>query len=42
MKDFLLNLSSVIDIGFVGGADYEKHRVQLGEDCELRLRKSQN
>ncbi|KAK8809099.1 hypothetical protein WA171_001225 [Blastocystis sp. BT1] len=32
MKDFILNLSSVIDIGFVGGADYAKHKVQLGED----------
>ena len=29
MKDFLHSLHSVVDIGFVGGASYDKHIVQL-------------
>ena len=29
MKDFLHSLHSVVDIGFVGGASYDKHIIQL-------------
>ena len=32
MKEFLIRLSEKVDIGFVGGADYEKHSQQLGLD----------
>lgn len=32
MKQFLIHLSSFVDIAFVGGADYAKHQTQLGVD----------
>ena len=32
MKQFLIHLSSFVDIAFVGGVDYSKHQTQLGVD----------